>query len=181
MAGLARPKATVRDIASARALPSPSDASEVRTVSAQLRVTAASLARLLSVTGSYSDFMLSSADGATTIRVELAVSSVPDGELVLGNGGIVLDWSRSTITRGAQRVSLTRMELRLLCALMEYAPGAASREQLASRLWPSHSDPAHKPDMALPVWICGLRRRLASLGLRDAIETVRHTGYRLSL
>src|SRR5439155_25346092 len=90
---------------------------ELQTVTAQLRVTAASLARLLSVSGSQSDFVLASVDGSTTVRVGLAVSSVPDAQLMLGCRGVVLDASRSTIPRGANCVSLTRMELRLLIAL----------------------------------------------------------------
>jgi DNA-binding response OmpR family regulator len=173
--------AAVREITSARPIYSSAPEGELRTVTAQLRVTAASLARLLSVSGSQSDFILSSADGATTVRVDLAVSSVPDAQLVLGTRGVVLDWARATLTCGGNRVVLTRMELRLLTALIECAPGPATREQLVRRLW--SSEPVHDADRdrALPVWICALRRRFAALGIPAAIQTVRSTGYCLAV
>ncbi|MEX2154930.1 MAG: winged helix-turn-helix domain-containing protein [Gemmatimonadaceae bacterium] len=150
-------------------------------MTAQLSVADGALARLLNVSGSQTDFVLASADGSTTVRVGLAVSSVPDAELVLGSAGVVLDWARSTIMRGANCVSLTRMELRLLVVLMDSAPAPATREHLIARLWPSESSRAQELDAALPVWICALRRRFAAIGLPHAIRTVRSTGYGLCL
>ena len=93
---------------------------------AQLRVTPRSLACLLGVTASQRDFILSSLDGSTTLRVELVISSVTDATLTLGGDDIVLDWSRSTIAHGVHRASLTPMELRLLGLLVECAPRPAS-------------------------------------------------------
>ena len=170
----------VRDIASARSANDTGD-EDFCTVSARLRVTDAALVRLLSVSGARSDFILSSADGSTTVRVELAVASVPGAEVALGSTDVMLDWSRSTISRGGNRVTLTRTELRLLTALMESAPEAASRDQLMNRLWPSVPERDRQLDSALAVWICGLRRRFAAIGLPHAIRTVRRSGYCLCI
>lgn len=172
------PHARVQEIQSRRRGPAVDRTEDLKTITARLSVTAAALSRLLSVTGTQSDFVLASVDGSTTIRVALAVSSVPDAHLVLGESGVTLDWSRSTISHGDNRVSLTRMELRVLLALLEHAPGVATREQLVARLWPL--DAARPPrDASLPVWILALRRRFAAIGVTDAIRTVRATGYRL--
>jgi DNA-binding response OmpR family regulator len=150
-------------------------------VTAQLTLTGASLARLLSVTGAHTDFVLSSPDGRTTVRVGLAVATVPDAELALGKHGVVLDWTRSTITRGSMSIPLTRMELRLLLALMEFAPGVASRQELVARLWPSRCERASVVTTPLTVWVYALRRRFAAIGLPGAIRTVRNMGYSLTV
>ena len=178
MEASAAKNSTIRSISSGRVSVDDWDAADTKIINAQLSITAASLARLLSVSGSQSDFILSSADGSTTVRVGLAVSSVPDSILVVGGRGVVLDWSRSTISLGSNRVSLTRMELRLLIALLEYAPAAAPREHLIASLWGTKSPRALKErNVDLPVWICALRRRFAAIGLPRAIVTVRNTGY----
>jgi len=167
----------VRRVSNGRPAASNRDVGQLKTVTAQLSVTSASLARLLSVSGSQSDFILSAVDGSTTVRVGLAVSSVPDALVTIGNRGLTLDWSRSTLTLGSRRVPLTRMELRLLAALVEYAPKPAPRRHLISRMWPSLSPSSHERDLALAVWIHALRRRFASVGVRNAIVTVRNVGY----
>lgn len=150
-------------------------------VAAQLRVTPAALVRLLTVSGRESDFILSAANGSTTVRVGLAITTLPDAELAIGTRGARLDWSRGTLTYRGERVSLTRMELRLLVALLEAAPRAMSRDTLAAALWQDRGARRDKLASAIPVWICTLRRRLAAVGLPDAIRTVRRAGYALTL
>ena len=155
---------------------------ELRSITAALSATPASLARLLRVTGAQSDFVLVSVDGSISVRVKLSVASVPDAELLIGRSGAVLDWSRSTVSFRGNRVTLSRMELRLLLALLECAPHPATKEELAGKLW--GADAARRAgqtgEAALPVWVCALRRRLASVGLTDVIATVRNTGYALT-
>lgn len=151
-----------------------------RSLSARISASAAALEQLLSVSGSQSDFVLASRDGSTRLRINLAVSSAPDEEMALG-GGVVLDWAHATISRGNNRATLTQMELLLLLALLECAPDAASRDHLIKRLWPQDSADSPNRNDALPVWVLGLRRRLAAIGLPDAIRTVRGKGYCLEL
>jgi len=149
-------------------------------LSARISASAAALEQLLSVSGSQSDFVLASSDGSTSVRIDLAVSSVPDAELML-DGGLVLDWSRATLSRGENRTTLTQMELLLLLALLEFAPKPAPREHLIQRMWPQDNGGGQDKNAALPVWVLGLRRRLAAIGLPDAIRTVRSRGYCLQL
>jgi DNA-binding winged helix-turn-helix (wHTH) protein len=151
-----------------------------RSLSARISASAAALEQLLSVSGSQSDFVLASSDGSTRVRIDLAVSSVSDAELQL-EGGVMLDWSRATISHGDNRTTLTQMELLLFLALLEYAPKPAPREHLIRRMWPQDSGGRQDKNLALPVWVLGLRRRLAAIGLPDAIRTVRRKGYRLQL
>lgn len=173
-------RAVVRSIRSARVLPLGAD-HELQTITAQLSLTGAALARLLSVSGmGESRFIISSPDGATAIQARLVVSTVPDGEQALG-GQIVLNWSRGTLSHGDRRTTLSRMELRLLAVLIDAAPGALSKEALVARLWPDDTGNAARHERSLKVWICQLRRHFLAVGRPDAIDTVRGLGYRLSV
>ena len=151
-----------------------------RSLSARISASAAALEQLLSVSGSQSDFVLASSDGSTRLQIDLAVSTAPDAEVAIGSG-VLLDWSRATISRGDNRATLTQMELLLLLALLEFAPKAAPREHLIRRLWPQDTETTPAKNAALPVWVLALRRRLAAIGLPDAIKTVRSKGYRLQI
>lgn len=172
--------AFVRSIRSARVLPLGAD-DELHTITAQLSLSGPALARLLSVSGTESRFIISSVDGGTAVQVRLMVATVPDGEQTFGNGKLVLDWARGTLAHGDRRTTLSRMELRLLAALIDAAPGTISKQALIARLWPESSSRSENHDKSLKVWICQLRRHFAAVGLLDAIGTVRGVGYRLSL
>ena len=173
-------RAVVRPIQSARVLPLGAD-HELQTITAQLSLSSAALARLLSVSGVESRFIISSPDGRTAVQARLRVATVPDGEQALGNGKLVLNWARGTLSNGDRRTTLSRTELRVLAALIDAAPGAISKQVLVGRLWPDSGSRMEHYDRSLKVWICQLRRHFVAVGMPDAISTVRGTGYRLCL
>lgn len=150
----------------------------LRTVTARLSLTDASLERLLALTGSYGDFVLSAADGSTTVRVGLQIASVPNATLPLGDG-VVLDWATTTISRGFNRASLTRTELRLLAVLAESAPATVSYATLSRRL--ALGGRRKGGEGALAVVVCALRKRFIAVGMPAAIHTARGVGYSLRL
>jgi DNA-binding response OmpR family regulator len=158
-------------------LPLVADA-ELHTISAQLSLSGPALVRLLNVSGGENRFIISSPDGLTAVQARLMVTEVPDGDQGFGNGQLVLNWSRGTLSHGDRRTTLSRTELRLLAALIDAAPGAISKESLADRLWP---DGSASGERSLKVWIWQLRRHFAEVGLPDAISTLRRAGYRLTV
>jgi DNA-binding response OmpR family regulator len=79
--------------------------------------------------------------------------------------------------RGAQ-APLTRNELVLLELLLQRHPRVVSREVLLEALW---DDQAFVDENTLNVNIARARRKLAELGIENAIETVRGAGYRLRI
>lgn len=170
-------RAIVRSIRSARMLTLGAD-DQLHTITAQLSLTSAALARLLSVSGAESRFIISSLDGSTAVQARLMVSTVPDGEQSFGGGALVLNWARATLSHGDRRTSLSRTELRVLAALIDASPGPISKEALVARLWP---DDAGHHERSLKVWICQLRRHFAEVGQPNAISTVRGLGYRLTV
>ena len=173
-------RAVVRSIRSARTLPLGRE-DELHTITAQLSLSGPALARLLSVSGMESRFIISSPDGATAVQVRLMIAAVPDGEQAFGREKLVLNWARGTLAHGDRRTTLSRMELRLLAALIDAAPGTISKEALVARLWPDSTSRSENHERSLKVWICQLRRHFVAVGLPDAICTIRGIGYRLSV
>lgn len=172
-------RALVRPIGSPRHLKIEPD-EELRTITAQLRLSGRALARLLGVSGEQQRFVLSSPDGSLSVQVMLSIATVPEGEQMLANGTLLLDWARGTLSHGGRRTILSRMELRLLAALLEHAPHVVTREQLVARLWPERAQQAIREN-SLKVWICQLRRHFVAVGRPDAIRTARGTGYCLRI
>ncbi len=93
-------------------------------------------------------------------------------------GDLLLNKSRNRISRGGVELELTPKEFRLLCCLAERAGQIVNREELLEALW---DDIEFVDDNTLTVNVTRVRRRLAELGLPDAIETKRGQGYRLAL
>ncbi len=93
-------------------------------------------------------------------------------------GDLLLDKNRNRISRGGVELELTPKEFRLLCCLAERAGLIVNREELLEALW---DDMDFVDDNTLTVNVTRVRRRLAELGLPEAIETKRGQGYRLAL
>ncbi len=92
--------------------------------------------------------------------------------------GLRLDPLRLQVSWAGSTVSLTRNEALLLEALSAAAGRVVSRQRLLALLW---DESEFVDDNTLTVNVTRLRRRLASLGLAGAIDTVRGEGYRLDL
>lgn len=152
-----------------------------QSIAAHIVTTVSAGERLLgAVASGAEEFSVVSVDGKTAVRVRLTIDSMQVAEERLGDSAVVVDWSRGTIANGESRVRLTRMELRLLAALVERNGKSISRAQLAARLWPSASGTLEKEN-GLAVYVCGLRKRLSAIGLGSALQTVRGVGYKFSI
>jgi DNA-binding response OmpR family regulator len=155
--------------------------SELRTQSITARVicTASGAERLLSAVGrGHTAYSLVSEDGEVALHVQLVVDSLQVAEERLGDSNVAVDWSRGVLSCGDARVRLTRTELRLLAALLEQDGEPVAHRKLVARLWPGAENASGKAP-GLAVYVCGLRKRLAEIGLRNALVTVRGIGYRL--
>lgn len=90
--------------------------------------------------------------------------------------GLVLFPERMELQLGEQSVALTKKETILLETLLGRSPRLVSRETILEKLW----DDAFVDDNTLSVNITRVRKRLAELGIEEALETVRGSGYRLN-
>lgn len=77
---------------------------------------------------------------------------------------------------GEQKVQLTKKETILLETLLRRSPKLVSRETILEKLW----DDSFVDDNTLSVNVTRVRKRLNELGITDALETVRGSGYRLN-
>ncbi|MPM19586.1 Response regulator protein GraR [bioreactor metagenome] len=89
-------------------------------------------------------------------------------------GGAVLNVSDGTLTAGAEKLELTRNELKILQMLLENRGRIVSRESLMTRLWESD---AFVDENTLTVNVTRLRKKLAAAGLESLIRTKKGAGY----
>ncbi len=92
--------------------------------------------------------------------------------------GLILRAERLELLFNQQTVTLTQKEATILAALMERYPRVKSRGDLLELLW---DDETYVDENTLNVNITRARKKLQELGLTDAIETVRGSGYRFNV
>ncbi|GKU76035.1 response regulator transcription factor [Paenibacillus sp. L3-i20] len=97
-------------------------------------------------------------------------------ERVIEKSGLVLYPERMELHLNGKWVELTKKEMILTETLLKRLGMLVSRESILEKLW---DDYAYVDDNALSVNVTRLRKKLAELGIADALETVRGTGYRL--
>lgn len=88
--------------------------------------------------------------------------------------GATIDYERNRISNDGGTVDLTKNEMLILKQLIEKKSKIVSREEIIQRLW---EDERFVSDNTLTVNVNRLRKKLADLGLGDAIETKVGQGY----
>jgi DNA-binding response OmpR family regulator len=91
-------------------------------------------------------------------------------------GAIVLDPVHRVASVGERRLDLTRVEFDLLLALAEQGGSSLTRRDLLAMVWGYRFDPGTN---VVDVHVARLRRKLETVGVADAIQTVRGVGYAL--
>lgn len=92
------------------------------------------------------------------------------------HAGVSWDARRLEVEHDGRRTELTRNEGRLLARLLGARGQVVARESLLEALW---DDADFVDDNTLTVNVTRLRRKLVSIGMGDAVRTVRGEGYRL--
>ncbi|MBY5232326.1 transcriptional regulator, partial [Bacillus paranthracis] len=92
--------------------------------------------------------------------------------------GLCLYPERLVLKLKNQEIDVTRNEAILLEMLMKNYPRVVSREVLLNKLWDSES---YVDDNTLSVNTTRVRKKLKTLQIEDAIETIRSVGYRLHI
>jgi DNA-binding response OmpR family regulator len=95
---------------------------------------------------------------------------------VLTVGELSLDDGRSTASRGARELPLTRKEFAVLRYLMHRPGHVVSAEELLDHVWDENTDPFTQ---TVRVTVGTLRRKLSQDGEEPVIDTVIGRGYRL--
>ncbi len=96
------------------------------------------------------------------------------GERTVECGGLVLYPERLKLVLREQTVDLSHKESKLIETLMERSARVVSRDRLLEKLW---DDQQFVDDNTINVYITRVRKKLAELGVEEAVETVRGVGY----
>jgi two-component system, OmpR family, phosphate regulon response regulator PhoB len=118
------------------------------------------------------------AEVVARVRAILRSARIPDatGE-VLQFHALQVDPVAECLTVRGQRISLRRLEFRLLHFLMQHAGRVFTRRQLLAQIWGNQS---LADDRAVDVTVQRTRRTLTPYGCAGYLQTVRGIGYRLS-
>jgi DNA-binding response OmpR family regulator len=101
----------------------------------------------------------------------------PERPVVLEAGDLRLDPNRHRVHRGDHEVDLTPREFDLLHYLLRHKGAVVTKSQILESVW----DPAYEGDVnVVEVYIGYLRRKIDVPFGRQAIQTARGAGYRLS-
>lgn len=90
--------------------------------------------------------------------------------------GVRLDLSKCCLFVEAQRVDLTKNEMKILHLLFQHPGEFVSRIDLIEYLWENQ---LFIDDNTLSVHITGIRKKMGAIGVQDFIETKRGIGYRI--
>lgn len=90
--------------------------------------------------------------------------------------GLTLDVDRHHLTLRDQKVELSHTEAKILDELMSRQEQVVSRDRLLDKIW---DDQVFVDDNTLNVYVTRVRKKLMSLGIHEAVQTVRGQGYRL--
>lgn len=102
--------------------------------------------------------------------------AINQGERILNFYGLTFLPERMELRFQDQSVEISKKEGLLLEVLLERGEKVTSRDRLIEKMW---NTDMFVDDNTLNVYITRVRKRLAELGIHNAIETVRGAGYRM--
>lgn len=160
--------------------PRPLEPVSEQTLDVRLEASAAAGRKLLHALQSGTrEFILTSRDGKTSAAVRLSIDGSSVTEHMMAGHLVSVDWGHGTVQCRLDRIGLSRTELRLLAALLEAQGGPRTRADLIATVWPDEWDAGLDRGNALGVYVCTLRKRLATIGVGSALKTVRGLGYQI--
>ena len=97
-------------------------------------------------------------------------------QLTLGNTS--LDLSTAALSCGADSIRLSAREFDIMRLLLQAGERNLSKAALLERVWGYDSDAVENH---VEVYVCFLRKKLASIGSNIRIESIRRLGYHLEV
>ncbi len=88
--------------------------------------------------------------------------------------GCILNLADATVTYQNRKTDLTKNEFKIFQCLLENAGKIVTRDEIIARLWESD---AFIDENTLPVNVARLRKKLAQIGLEEAVVTKKGIGY----
>ncbi|MED4351295.1 response regulator transcription factor [Schinkia azotoformans] len=102
--------------------------------------------------------------------------AISNNERTTTVNGLKLDVEKMKLSLQENEIELSHTEAKILDELMKKTERLVSRDRLLEKIW---DDQVFVDDNTLNVYITRVRKKLTSLGIHDAIQTIRGQGYRL--
>lgn len=99
-------------------------------------------------------------------------------ERTVQQAGLILYPEKMELRLNDKTCMLTKNEMLIMEILIQGCPNIIGREKILARLW---NDYTYVDDNTLSVNITRVRKKLEDLGIKNALDTVRGTGYRLKI
>ena len=112
--------------------------------------------------------------GVLIAKINALLARERPADEALQVGDVVLSKKSMTLSCGEKTVSLNKNEYKMLNLLLEKAGEFVTREEMLEALW---DDKTFVDDNTLTVNISRIKKRLAEIGLDNAIITKRGVGY----
>lgn len=122
------------------------------------------------------DYEIVTAKIGSQLRRAYGTYAGPPNERTVTVAGLTLDVERLALSFRGAKVELSHTEAKILDELLKKAERVVSRDRLLEKIW---DDQTFVDDNTLNVYVTRVRKKLASLGIADAIQTIRGQGYRL--
>jgi two-component system, OmpR family, response regulator YxdJ len=97
-------------------------------------------------------------------------------ERITDINGLMLDVERLTLTFLDHKIDVSHTEAKILEELMKKSERVVSRDRLLEKIW---DDQAFVDDNTLNVYVTRVRKKLLSLKIDNALQTIRGQGYQL--
>ncbi|MEC0033312.1 response regulator transcription factor [Bacillus cereus] len=95
-------------------------------------------------------------------------------ERIINRSGLILYTDKMELRYDGRLISLTKKEGQLVELLMKNYPKMVHREVIFNKIW---NGIAYIDENTLSVYITRIRNKLKELGIKDALETIRGSGY----
>lgn len=102
--------------------------------------------------------------------------AISNNERTTSVNGLKLDVEKMKLSLKDNEIELSHTEAKILDELMKKAERLVTRDRLLEKIW---DDQVFVDDNTLNVYITRVRKKLALLGIVDAVQTIRGQGYRL--
>ncbi|HDR4457500.1 response regulator transcription factor [Bacillus cereus] len=97
-------------------------------------------------------------------------------ERIINCSGLILYTDKMELKYDGKSISLTKKEEQLVELLLKNYPSMVHREEIFNKLWDGMK---YIDENTLSVYITRIRYKLKELGIKNALETIRGSGYRL--
>lgn len=97
-------------------------------------------------------------------------------ERIINRSGLILYTDKMELKYDGRLISLTKKEGQLVELLLKNYPSMVKRDEIFNKLWDGME---YIDENTLSVYITRIRYKFNELGIRNALETIRGSGYRL--